>query len=399
VPDWPAVARSFLVNLFWLAFCLVAVATAISVVTLWPDDVEEETPLGLARPETFRAEVVGLAATTCPAPGQRGCRRATVELKEGPDEGTRAELTVTEPPDRLDLDVGDAIRVAKNPLPPDARLGGVKVDPYSLSDFERRLPLLWLALAFGVLVVALGRWRGARALVGLGASLGIVIGFVVPAILDGRSPAGVALTGSLAIMLVTFLVTHGFGPKMLAAALGTTTALVVTLGLGSLFIDLAHLTGLSSDEAVYLRTAVGTISVEGLLLAGLVIAALGVLDDLTVTQSSTVLALRRADPSLGFGRLFREAIDVGHDHIAATVNTLVLAYAGASLPVLLIFSLGDTSLGDAVNSEAVAAEIVATLVGSIGLIAAVPLTTAVAAALATRLDPAVLPNEHVGHVH
>jgi uncharacterized membrane protein len=393
------VARSLLVNLFWLAFAGIVVATAISVVTLWPDDPERETPLGLARPQTLQAEIVALAAAPCPAPGQRDCRRATVELKEGPDEGTRADLRVTDPPDRLDLDVGDAIRVAENPLPPEAELGGVQVDRYSLADFERRLPLLWLALVFGVLVVGLGRWRGARALVGLGASLGIVVGFVVPAILDGRSPAGVALTGSLAVMLVTFVATHGFGPKMLAAALGTTAALVITLGLGSLFIDLAHLTGLSSDEAVYLRTAVGAISIEGLLLAGLVIAALGVLDDLTVTQSATVLALRRADPSLRFGRLFRAAIDVGHDHIAATVNTLVLAYAGASLPVLLIFSLGDTSFGDAVNSEAVASEVVATLVGSIGLIAAVPLTTAVAAALATRLDVATLPDEHAGHAH
>lgn len=384
-------------NLFWLAFTALVAATAIGIVTLWPEG-EAETPASLVRPETLRAEIVALAAAPCPAPGQRGCRRATIELHEGPERGERAELTVTEPADRLDLDVGDEIRVAENRLPPEAELGGVQIDRYSLSDFERRVQLLWLGLLFGLLVVALGRWRGARALVGLGASLGVVVGFVVPAILAGRSPAGVALAGSLAIMIVTFVVTHGLGPKMLAAALGTATALLITLGLGSLFIDLAHLTGLSSDEAIYLRTAVGTISIEGLLLAGMVIAALGVLDDLTVTQSSTVLALRRANPSLGFGRLFRAAVDVGHDHIAATVNTLVLAYAGASLPVLLVFSLGDASFGDAVNSEAVAAEIVATLVGSIGLIAAVPLTTALAAALATRLDPAALPDEH-GHAH
>ena len=391
-------ARSFLVNLFWLAFAVLAAGTAIGVVTLWPGE-RVEAPAGLVRPRTLQAEIVTLAAAPCPAPGQRGCRRATIELREGAEEGERADLTVTEPADRLDLDVGDRIRVAANPLPPEAEIGGVKVDRYALADFERRLPLLWLALGFGALVVALGRWRGARALVGLGASLGVVVGFVVPAILDGRSPAGVALAGSLAIMLVTLVVTHGLGAKMLAAALGTAAALLVTLGLGTLFIDLAHLTGLSSDEAVYLRTAVGTLSIEGLLLAGIVIAALGVLDDLTVTQSSTVLALRRANPSLGFGGLFRAAIDVGHDHIAATVNTLVLAYAGASLPVLLVFSLGDTSFGDAVNSEAVAAEIVATLVGSIGLVAAVPLTTALAAALAVRLDPAALPDEHAGHVH
>jgi uncharacterized membrane protein len=131
----------------------------------------------------------------------------------------------------------------------------------------------------------------------------------------------------------------------------------------------------------------------------MVIGALGVLDDLTVTQASTVLALRRANPSLGFRRLFEGAISVGHDHIAATVNTLVLAYAGAALPVLLIFSLGGTSFGDALNSESVATEVVATLVGSIGLIAAVPLTTALAALLAVRLAPESLPDEHAGHAH
>jgi len=131
----------------------------------------------------------------------------------------------------------------------------------------------------------------------------------------------------------------------------------------------------------------------------MVIGALGVLDDLTVSQSSTVMALRRANPRLGFGELFRSALAVGHDHIAATVNTLVLAYAGASLPVLLIFSISDTSFADAVNNEAVAEEIVATLVGSIGLIAAVPVTTALAALLAVRLDAGALTDEHGAHAH
>jgi len=252
-------------------------------------------------------------------------------------------------------------------------------------------------LAFAALVLLTGRWKGLRALIGLAASLAIVILFVLPAILDGASPPGVALVGSLAIMLVTLVITHGFGPKMLAAALGTTTALLLTLGLGSLSIGLTHLTGLSSDEAIFIRASVGEISITGLLLAGMLIGALGVLDDLTVTQASTVLALRRANPALGFRRLFESAIAVGHDHIAATVNTLVLAYAGAALPILLIFSLGGTSPGDALNSESVAAEIVATLVGSIGLIAAVPLTTALAAVLAGRISPAELDAESHAH--
>lgn len=391
--------RSFVVSLFWLAFGILVASTVIGLVTLWPEDRTIEQPPGLARPQTLSAEVVAIAAAPCRVPGQSGCRTVTAELKEGRDAGERTTLMVTDPPDRLDLDVGDGIRVAENQLPPEAQLGGVKLDRYSLADFERRTPLLWLGLGFAALVLLTGRWQGLRALFGLGASLAIIVFFVVPAILEGSSAPGVALVGSLAIMLVTLVVTHGFGPKMLAATLGTATALVLTLGLGSLFIGAAHLTGLSSDEAVFLRASVGDISITGLLLAGMVIGALGVLDDLTVTQASTVLALRRANPSLGFRRLFEGAIAVGHDHIAATVNTLVLAYAGAALPVLLIFSLGGTSFGDALNSESVATEVVATLVGSIGLIAAVPLTTALAALLAIRLAPASLADEHAGHAH
>lgn len=391
--------RSFVVSLFWLAFGVLVVSTVIGLVTLWPEDRTIEQPLGLARPQTLGAEIVAVAAAPCRVPGQSGCRTVTVELKQGKDEGKRATLSVTDPSDRLDLDVGDGVRVAENQLPPGAQLGGVRVDRYSLADFERKTPLIWLGLAFAALVLLTGRWQGLRALFGLGASLAIVVFFVVPAILDGSSAPGVALIGSLAIMLVTLVVTHGFGPKMLAATLGTASALLLTLGLGSLFIGAAHLTGLSSDEAIFLRASVGDISISGLLLAGMVIGALGVLDDLTVTQASTVLALRRANPSLDFRRLFAGAIVVGHDHIAATVNTLVLAYAGAALPILLIFSLGGTSFGDAVNSEAVATEVVATLVGSIGLIAAVPLTTALAALLATRLAPTSLADDHAGHAH
>lgn len=207
-----------------------------------------------------------------------------------------------------------------------------------------------------------------------------------------------ALVGALAIMLVTIPLAHGIGPKAVAACLGTTVSLLLTLGLASVFTDLTHLTGLSSEEAIYLRATSGDVSLQGLLLAGMVIGALGVLDDLTVTQASIVLALRGANPSLGTTSLFRGGLSVGHDHIAATVNTLFLAYAGAALPVLLIFNLSGTSFSDAINSEAVAAEAIATLVGSIGLIAAVPVTTAVAALLATRSASSALPTPHL-HVH
>ena len=179
--------------------------------------------------------------------------------------------------------------------------------------------------------------------------------------------------------------------------MGTALSLLLAVGLADAFTHLAHLAGTSSEEALYLSSAT-RISLQGLLLAGMVIGALGVLVDLTVSQASTVIALRQANPALGFRGLFRGALSVGHDHIAATVNTLVFAYAGASLPVLLIFSIGGTTFTDAINSEAVAEEVVATLVGSIGLIASMPITTALAALLALRLGGRALAAE-ADHAH
>ena len=158
------------------------------------------------------------------------------------------------------------------------------------------------------------------------------------------------------------------------------------------------MTGAASEEATLLSASDSKISLQGLLLGGMVIGALGVLIDLTVSQASTVIALRRANPTLRFKGLFGGALEVGHDHIAATVNTLVFAYAGASLPVLLIFSIGGTSFADALNSEAVAGEVIAALVGSIGLIASMPITTALAALLATRMSDRQLALEHT-HAH
>jgi uncharacterized membrane protein len=392
------VRHSLAGRLFLLALGLVAVSTAIGLYELWPEDRSLPAPPGANRLSTERAEVTGIRRERCRVPGARECFRVTARLETGPDQEEETTFAVVDAARQVGLDIGDKVRLAPNPLPPGASIGGVRPDRYSLADFERRMPLLWLALAFAALVVVSGRWKGARALVGLGMSLAIVVGFVVPAILDGRSPEGVALVGALAIMLVTIPLAHGAGPTAVAACLGTTVSLLLTLGLASVFTDLAHVTGLSSDEAIYLRASSGEVSLQGLLLAGMVIGALGVLDDLTVTQSSIVLALRRANPSLGTAGLFRAALGVGHDHIAATVNTLFLAYAGAALPVLLIFNLSGTSFSDAINNEAVAAEVVATLVGSIGLIAAVPVTTAIAALLATRSAAAPLAAPHP-HAH
>jgi uncharacterized membrane protein len=374
-----------------------AAAVVIGMITLWPSSENAVRAPGGQPTKTIRAEIVNVRPTTCSVPGQRGCRLVTAELLEGDREGQEAVLRISEPPDQLELEAGDHVRLVRSSF--GEVIDGRPVERYFLADFERREPLLWLTITFAALVVLAGRWKGLRALAGLGVSLLVIVGFIVPAILDGGSPPAVALVGSLAIMIATLTITHGLGLKTLAAALGTAAALLIALTLGSVFIEISHLTGLSSHEALYLRAVAGEISIEGLLLAGMVIGALGVLDDLTVSQASTVLALRRANPTLGGRALYRLAVGVGQDHVAATVNTLVLAYAGAALPVLLVFSIAGVSTGEALNGEVVAGEIVATLVGSIGLVAAVPITTGLATLLALRVAPAAIEADAHGHAH
>jgi uncharacterized membrane protein len=381
------VPASPLVRAAVAALVLLAIATAVGLAVLWPRDEMPQPAEGTSIPRPEIAEVTAVEVTECRVPDAEGCVRVSARLRTGENEGERIGLTMGDQGDAVDVDPGDRIRVFANDVPPEAQIGGVPVDPYSFADFERRMPLLWLALAFAGVVLVAGRIRGLRALVGLGASVAILVFFVVPAIVEGHAPVAVALVGSLAVMLVTIPLAHGLGVKMVAACLGTAASLGITVGLAYAFSELAHLTGFASEEATFVRVTGTDVSLSGLLLAGMVIGALGVLDDLTVSQCSTVMALRAADPAQGAGTLFRRAASVGQDHVAATVNTLVLAYAGASLPILLLFSVADTPFGDAVNNEAVATEIVAILVGSIGLVCAVPITTALAALLAVRVEP------------
>jgi uncharacterized membrane protein len=385
-----------LVRPFRLAVAALTLATAVLMVALWPGEARPAISEGLLV-ESERAEVERIEEYRCQAVQTNRCRNVAVRLKSGPDEGERFVLRLGSGGLDPELEVGDQVRVAEGVVPA-GEPGTTPGVGYTLTDFERRSPMLFLALAFALLVVVFGRLRGALSLGGLAASLAIILVFVVPAILDGTSPLAVALVGSLAIMLVTITLAHGLGPKSLAAMLGTALSLGLTAVLAVTFGGLTNLTGLSSEEAFILQAGAG-VSLEGLLLAGIVIGALGVLDDVTVSQASTVLALRTANPTLGFRALSGLAMRVGRDHVSATVNTLVLAYVGASLPILLIFSSGALPFTEVVNLELIAKEIVATLVGSIGLIAAVPITTGLAAALAVRERPERLAGTEPAHAH
>ncbi len=245
---------------------------------------------------------------------------------------------------------------------------------YQFADFQRRGTLIWLAIAFGIVVVALGGWRGAAALGGLVASVGVLLLFVLPAILDGRSPLLVAVVGAATIAFLALYTAHGFSRMTTVALIGTLAALILTAVLSSLVVEIAGFTGFVSEESALL-TLFDSIDVRGLLLAGIVLGAAGAIDDVTVTQASAVWELRAANPGLTSAELFSRGLRIGRDHIASTVNTLLLAYAGAALPLLVLFVLSEQSLGTVANSEVVAVEIVRTLVGSIGLVAAVPFTT------------------------
>lgn len=307
-------------------------------------------------------------------------RSAIIEarLTEGAEAGVVVTMDVAL--DGLpELSMGDQVRLARF----DAEGGGDTI--WAIADFERTSTLWLVGALFVLAVVAVGRWQGVRSLAGLAVSLGVVTLFIVPAILSGRSPALVALVGAMVVMIVTLYMGHGVNEKTTAAVIGTTAALVVTAGLGLWFIEQAGLTGFVSEEARSIRLfLVPGIDLSGLVLAGLIIAALGVLDDVTMSQASTVFALHDTDSQLSVRELFGRAMNVGRDHIASTVNTLFLAYAGASLTLLILFSTSGASVGEIVNSEAFAEELVKTLVGSIGLIAAVPLTTVLAATVAVR---------------
>jgi uncharacterized membrane protein len=374
-----------------------AVATAVGLAMLWPSDPDRELPPNTRLPaDSETAEVERVIEKPCAGAPATTCRTIEFRLESGPEEGRVTSFDLEAPPPAdPEVDVGDSIRVAA--------LGDVTgvERSYVFAGFDRRPPMIWLALAFAALVVVFGRFRGAMSLIGLVASLVIVLVFIVPAIGDGEPALAVAVVGSLAVMLATISLAHGLGVKSLTAMLGTGASLLLVALLALFFTNAAHLTGTSSDQAIALSYGLD-ISLEGLLLAGMVIGALGVLDDITVSQASTVLALRAANPDLRARALYGRATDVGRDHVSAAVNTLVLAYAGGALPVLLIFTARGIGFGEALNFEIVARQVVAMGVGSIGLIAAVPLTTGLASLLAVRLPVAVFPDpdgHHAGHAH
>ncbi|MEV4801432.1 YibE/F family protein [Nonomuraea sp. NPDC049421] len=358
-----------------------AIITLAALIWLWP----EGTTAGPA-PESgvqrLTGTVVGVTLGRCadapegaPKPDPATCGEAVVKIGDGPDLGSEVELRLPGGPGAQHFTPGDDVILLRD-----------ADGAYQLSDHDRALPLWLFGAAFALAVIAFGRWRGVTALAGLAVTFVLLLTFVIPGILEGRSPMLVAIVGSAAIMLTVLYLTHGFSSSTSVAVLGTLASLALTGLLSYAALGVARLNGVTDDSALTLGMSLN-IDTQGLLLAGIIIGALGVLDDVTVTQAVTVAELARANPSYGFARLYRAAGRIGRAHIASVINTIILAYAGASLPLLLLFSIGAQPLGEVMTTPVIAQEVVRGVVGTLGLIAAVPITTALAALAATRSRP------------
>lgn len=254
-------------------------------------------------------------------------------------------------------------------------------EQFYVADFIRLNSIYFLAIAFLIAVVVVGGIKGLSSFIGLIISFIVLIKYIIPKIVAGADPVFVAVSGSLMIMIATLYLAHGLSRRTTAAVLGTFFSLIITAVLASVFVSLSKLSGMASEQASFLSMFPGMqVNLKGILLGGIIIGALGVLDDITISQSACVFELKDANKSLGVKELWIRGLRIGREHIASLVNTLVLAYAGASLPLLLLFTLnGGEPLNVLLNREMIATEIVRTLVGSIGLVAAVPITTAIAA--------------------
>ena len=326
---------------------------------------------------------------------------ARVNILEGQYAGIIMEIDYGKRQVRSDdylLSVGDKVVVSISKTPDNV------VNAYFV-DYVRTTPILWLTVIFGVAIILISRWKGFRALLAMVFSLYVIIGYIIPHILIGEDPLRVSIIGSIILLGVTLYLTYGWTLKTHAAVLSMVIVLLLTGTLSALFVFITKLNGTGDENVMFLMQMMETpINLRGLLLGGMIIGALGVLDDLVTTQASAVFELHHANPNFGFRGLYNSAMRIGQDHVAATVNTLVLAYAGASLPMLLMFSLAHGDYGYLVNFSFIAEEIVRTLVGSLGLITAVPLTTAIAILFAQRAESLgkweqVLGPEGSGHSH
>lgn len=341
-------------------------ATVLGAIVLWPAGSPPTIPMP---PDGIVTLVV---TVTDPAVSDPLQPQVSARDDDGP-------IAVMVPPEYLpELHAGDRIRVVQVP---DVASG---FSPYLFQDFVRGPPMGLLAAVFVVLVVVVARWRGIASLLGLGIGLAVVWWFTLPALLVGRPAMWVGLVSAAGIMFATLYLAHGFTLRTSTALVGTLVGLAATAALAAWAAGAAHLTGLGDEYALDLRSYAPAMQLRSVLLAGTLLAGLGVLNDTTITQASAVWELHAADPNATRRRLFSQGMRIGRDHIASTIYTIAFAYVGATLPLVLLVSMStDIPLLQAVTSGELAEEVARTLVGSIGLVLAIPLTTVIAALVVT----------------
>jgi uncharacterized membrane protein len=390
----------------------VAVATVVGLAALWPTGDPPRTGIVAMDTEYPTARVVSLSQESCAGenedrlpdgtiPDEVACVSVLAEVMGGDADGAVVQVWAPATVPASELSPGTRIVLARYLATPD------EPEVWAWYDFSRTVPLGALAAGFALVVIVVAGIRGLRALIGLVIAFGVIGAFMLPALLRGEDPLAVGLVGSAAIMFVVLYLAHGFTHRTTAALLGTFAGLAVTALLGVIAVQAAHLSGIATEDTYRLAMLTGNLDSDGLrgiLLAGIVLAGLGVLNDVTITQASAVWELRAADPTAPVRSLFTRGMRIGRDHIASTVYTIAFAYAGAALPVLLLLEVYQLPFWQTMSSGAFAEEIVRTLVGSIGLVLAIPLTTAIAALVVTASPAAPTRRRHaaaanVGHAH
>lgn len=396
IGDWEALKEDKILKSIVVFLAITLLLTLIGLIALWPNNSNEEqlaersSQIGIGY-EQYNAVVEQITEEECSYSSPediQNCRTIVITPNGGIN---KSELLVLGEYNMSQIDLpnptaGQKIVIGYEPA----------TDFYFYLDSDRRGSIILVTIIFAITVIALARVRGLLALFSMVMTLIVLAGFIAPSILNGNDPLLVAVIGSSAIAFVSLYLTHGFSPTTTVALAGTLGSLLLTLAFSIIFFRLANFTGIASEEGATLSLLQTNLNMSSLLLAGAVIGALGALDDITVTQVATIAEIHNHNKDLTISELFTSGIRVGKEHIASTVNTLLLAYAGAGLPLILLFSANveqnklDSQLGPlgfidkylaTANSEVVAIELLRTFCGSVGLVAAVPITSALAAIL------------------